>query len=571
MYRRPPRRLRALVCALAVSSLALLPFVAPPAASAAELSCLSTSVATVQKQILSEVNAARSSAGAKALTENAAIDTVAMKWSASQAGSNTMKHNPSYSSQMPTGWTAAGENVAYGYAYNKVTTAWLNSSGHRANILNKSFTHIGIGVACSSKGQAYYTQNFGAYKTDPGTTAAAPTAVTASAGAASATVTWSAETYSGARAITGFTVTASPGGLTTTVAGASARKATISGLTPGFAYTFTVTAKNSYGTSPASAKSNAITPSASQSKDAAVVRAAGQTRFGTSATLSRTTFAPGVPVAYLANGMNFPDALSGAAAAGVVGGPVLLTTGTSIPAEIATELKRLKPQRIVVLGGAPAVSDAVLQAARGYTTGAVTRTAGPNRYDTSAAISRTTFTPGVDVAYLASGANFPDALSGAAAAGSLGGPVLLTLPGSLPKVIAAELARLKPKSIVVLGGAPAVADTVLSAARSYTSGSVTRAAGANRFGTAAAVSESTFDTGTSVVYVANGMTFPDALSGAAAGGVLDGPVLLTNTTSLPATIADELKRLKPERIVVLGGPSAVGDGVVAALDAYVSG
>jgi hypothetical protein len=85
----------------------------------------------------------------------------------------------------------------------------------------------------------------------------APTIGTATAGNASATVAFSAPASTGGVAITGYTVTASPGGATAT--GASS-PVTISGLTNGTAYTFTVTATNSAGTSSASGASNSVTP-----------------------------------------------------------------------------------------------------------------------------------------------------------------------------------------------------------------------------------------------------------------------------------------------------------------------
>ena len=94
----------------------------------------------------------------------------------------------------------------------------------------------------------------------PSTVPGAPTAVVAVAGNASAAVSWTAPSSNGGSAITGYTVTSSPGGLTSTV-GAGSTSTTVSGLTNGTAYTFTVTATNSVGTSPAGT-SKSVTPAA---------------------------------------------------------------------------------------------------------------------------------------------------------------------------------------------------------------------------------------------------------------------------------------------------------------------
>jgi hypothetical protein len=98
-----------------------------------------------------------------------------------------------------------------------------------------------------------------------------------------------------------------------------------------------------------------------------VDRIGGADRYATAAAVSSWTFAAGVPIAFIATGANFPDALAGAAAAGVLGGPVLLTTRDGLPAVTAAELTRLRPARIIVLGGSGVVSDAVLSAVRSYT------------------------------------------------------------------------------------------------------------------------------------------------------------------------------------------------------------
>jgi heparosan-N-sulfate-glucuronate 5-epimerase len=88
-----------------------------------------------------------------------------------------------------------------------------------------------------------------------------------------------------------------------------------------------------------------------------VSRLGGVDRFATAAAIARATFSSGVPVAYIAVATDFPDALAGAAAAGKTGGPVLLTrTRGLLDDRTAAELTRLKPNRIVILGGTGAVS-----------------------------------------------------------------------------------------------------------------------------------------------------------------------------------------------------------------------
>jgi putative cell wall-binding protein len=301
----------------------------------------------------------------------------------------------------------------------------------------------------------------------------------------------------------------------------------------------------------------------------AMERIAGTDRFATAAAISAASFAPGVPVAYLATGFDFPDALAAGAAAAHRGSPVLLVASSSLPAATASELARLRPQGIKVIGGPSVVSDGVLAAVQGYATGgSVERVAGANRFATAARISATTFAAGVPVAYIATGRNFPDALAGVAAAGATGGPILLTQPDGLPAETAAELSRLSPARIVVLGGASVVSDAVLSALGAYTAGSVSRLAGADRFATAVAVSTATFATG-QTVFVATGINFPDALGGGPVAGGLPGPLLLVPTNSVPSSVAGELQRLDPDRVVILGGTGAVSSGVVSQIQALL--
>jgi hypothetical protein len=82
--------------------------------------------------IYSLVNQARAAHGLRGLIRNPVIDGVAVNWANQMGASGSMTHNPSYSSQIPGGWTGAGENVAMGYpSAETMFNGWMNSPGHR--------------------------------------------------------------------------------------------------------------------------------------------------------------------------------------------------------------------------------------------------------------------------------------------------------------------------------------------------------------------------------------------------------------------------------------------------------
>ena len=91
----------------------------------------------------------------------------------------------------------------------------------------------------------------------------APTSVTATAGDARASVSWTAPTNPGSSAITSYTVTASPGGVACTTPSGAVTTCSVTGLSNGTSYTFSVFATNAFGSGPTSSASSAVTPSAS--------------------------------------------------------------------------------------------------------------------------------------------------------------------------------------------------------------------------------------------------------------------------------------------------------------------
>jgi putative cell wall-binding protein len=246
---------------------------------------------------------------------------------------------------------------------------------------------------------------------------------------------------------------------------------------------------------------------------------------------------------------------------------MLLTARDTLPQTTVAELERLKPQKIVLLGGSGVISDAVASQLAPLAA-EVTRWAGVDRYSTAATASAQTFPNGAPVAFVATGADFPDALAGGPVGDQLGGPMLLTARDTLPQATVAELQRLKPQKIVMLGGSGVISDTVASQLTPLAV-EVTRWAGVDRYSTAAKASAEAFTAGSDVAFVSTGADFPDALSGGPAGGALDGPLLLTGRDTLPLSTIDELKRLTPSRIIVLGGSGVVSEAVAVQLRSYL--
>ncbi len=313
---------------------------------------------------------------------------------------------------------------------------------------------------------------------------------------------------------------------------------------------------------------------------AGVDRLAGTNRFSTAADVATETGYPtGLDTVYIASGLDFPDALAGAALAGKNDAPILLVRPDRIPTATDRALSSLRPKRIVVLGGTGAVNSTVKEQLTTYSTAntadEVTRLAGTNRFSTAADVATETGYPtGLDTVYIASGLDFPDALAGAALAGKNDAPILLVRPDRIPTATDRALSSLRPKRIVVLGGTGAVNSTVKEQLTTYstanTADEVTRLAGTNRFSTAADVATETgYPTGLDTVYIASGLDFPDALAGAALAGKNDAPILLVRPDRIPTATDRALSSLRPKRIVVLGGTGAVNSTVKNGLSRYI--
>jgi putative cell wall-binding protein len=327
----------------------------------------------------------------------------------------------------------------------------------------------------------------------------------------------------------------------------------------------------------AGASAAVAAPSATPAASAAITkgRLAGADRYKTAVAISQANFVPGTTGqdwVVVASGQTFPDALGAGPMAAFLEAPLLLVPATgTLPASVAAELDRLKTQNIIVVGGPAAVSNSMVNQLSKHAPAPnpdphTFTIDGTNRYDTAAQTSDG-FTPPVEAVpvFVGSGVDFPDALGGGAAASILGGTLLLTTPTKLPAETTAALKRIKPTKVFVLGGTGAISNTVLGQVKTAGGSAVpvTRLGGTNRFDTAAKVSKAAVTTATEV-FLANGLSYPDALAGSAVAPYFGGrPLLLTMKDCVPSQTLAEITRLGATKVTALGGTGVVSDAALS--------
>ena len=120
-----------------------------------------------EKRMAAKVNRARSNHGKVRLQLDPQLSKVARVQARRMADKNTLYHTPNLGSKV-TNWTRVGENVGYGDAVAQLHKMFMKSSGHRANILRKSYRHVGVG-AKRGGGWLWVSVVFEARK-NPGTT-----------------------------------------------------------------------------------------------------------------------------------------------------------------------------------------------------------------------------------------------------------------------------------------------------------------------------------------------------------------------------------------------------------------
>jgi uncharacterized protein YkwD len=136
--------------------------------SSTPASAATTSAATLEAKVITLTNDARVKAGCGTLRTEAKLTNAARAHSTDMATRNYFSHTGLNGSTFVARSTAAGyttpvgENIAWGYkTAESVMTGWMNSAGHKANILNCKAKAVGVGIAYKADGTPYWTQVFG--------------------------------------------------------------------------------------------------------------------------------------------------------------------------------------------------------------------------------------------------------------------------------------------------------------------------------------------------------------------------------------------------------------------------
>jgi uncharacterized protein YkwD len=120
-----------------------------------------TTAVSYADRVLTLTNQERTSRGLRALSFNSCADGYADSWATSLSVAGALSHQPLSPILSSCSARSVGENVAYGNVTpEQLVAMWMDSAGHRANILNAGFTHLGVGNVTVSSGRVYAVQVF---------------------------------------------------------------------------------------------------------------------------------------------------------------------------------------------------------------------------------------------------------------------------------------------------------------------------------------------------------------------------------------------------------------------------
>jgi putative cell wall-binding protein len=290
-------------------------------------------------------------------------------------------------------------------------------------------------------------------------------------------------------------------------------------------------------------------------QDIETSRLSGNNRFTTSAAISKEGWTQSSTV-IIATGLGYADALAASSLAKLKDAPILLTQKDSLEKDVITEIKRLKATKAILIGSAGVVGTGVVNQLRSLNV-SVSRIGGNNRYDTARKVAEIVGTSNGII--MATGLDYPDALSIAPIAGMKRIPILLSPKYSMDSGVSQFIkSRSIPVSFVV-GSAGVISSSIASNLPNSK-----RLAGADRYDTNLSINKNfEKDLNYDTIYLATGSDFPDAVAGAALAAKNSAPIFLTGKYSLSPEIIKFLKTKNVKHVVALGGSSVVSDKIVS--------
>ncbi|MGN6425996.1 MAG: cell wall-binding repeat-containing protein [Leifsonia sp.] len=289
----------------------------------------------------------------------------------------------------------------------------------------------------------------------------------------------------------------------------------------------------------------------------------GATRFETAVAVSQAAFPATAPVVYIANGDGYVDSISAGSAAAKAGGPLLLTQAAGLPAETKAELVRLKPSRVVFVGGTGVVPESIITAVKAALPSATTvRVSGSERHETSRETIRSAFTTAEHV-YLVDSFDWTTALVAGNEAIHRGAPVIAVLGSqtALDSATVAQIRGLAPKEIHVIGDAGKVSSGLYNSLTGLAP-KIDRLTGSDPYDLANRSAQRGF-TSASIAFLVSGDNFPDAISVGVLAGKSNAPVFFAQKDCVKKATVDTISSLGVKKVVVIGGPLVLSENVAA--------
>lgn len=286
------------------------------------------------------------------------------------------------------------------------------------------------------------------------------------------------------------------------------------------------------------------------------IRIAGADRYETAVKVSQDSW-PKSDYVVIASGENFPDALCAAPLAKKYNAPILLTTNAVLPVNVVQEIQRLGAKNVFIIGGTGVISSSA-EALLSSLNIQSTRIQGQDRYETSAKVAQLIGTSNGVV--IASGENFPDALSIAPIAAAKQMPILLTDSKALTTNIK-SIALSSNGEKYVVGGKGVISDSEAASLGAYK-----RLSGINRYETnLAVINEFSSLINFSSIYLSTGNNFADALAGSAAAALTSSALVLTDGTDTNTNSFLQSKYYNLSSVKVLGGTAVISELIVNSL------